>query len=299
MEEKSVGGEGGGVVLKVLMFCTRLRNSMMIVFFLSLVSFTYYIVVVAIYGPSLLHGRIQSISAFIVLLIFHALLVMLLWSYFSVVFTDPGRVPLNWRPKICKNIGDDDSYDDQRIRYCRKCNQFKPPRCHHCSSCGRCILKMDHHCIWVVNCVGALNYKYFLLFLFYTLLETALVTVSLFPYVKAFFSDEDVFVSLTTLAVSFIAFAFNLVFVLSILGFLIMHVSLVATNTTTTEAIKTSTTPKWHYNLGWRKNYEQIFGNDKRYWLIPAYSEEDLRQMTALHGLEYPIDPDLEALQQS
>ncbi|XP_073219838.1 probable protein S-acyltransferase 14 isoform X3 [Cicer arietinum] len=260
------------------------------------------------------------------------MLVMLLWSYFSVVFTDPGRVPLNWRPKICKNIGDDDSYDDQRIRYCRKCNQFKPPRCHHCSSCGRCILKMDHHCIWVVNCVGALNYKYFLLFLFYTLLETALVTVSLFPYVKAFFSDEDVFVSLTTLAVSFIAFgellrcnicnsfiavtqhkhsyliynfyyfmhaAFNLVFVLSILGFLIMHVSLVATNTTTTEAIKTSTTPKWHYNLGWRKNYEQIFGNDKRYWLIPAYSEEDLRQMTALHGLEYPIDPDLEALQQS
>ena len=134
-------------------------------------------------------------------------LVMLLWSYFSVVFTDPGSVPPNWRPTIDEERGEADPLvgtefsnvqadPNQRIRYCRKCNQLKPPRCHHCSVCefycfqkfpffvlphedksakvwcffgfipgGRCVLKMDHHCVWVVNCVGALNYKYFLLFL--------------------------------------------------------------------------------------------------------------------------------------
>ena len=138
-------------------------------------------------------------------------LVMLLWSYFAVVFTDPGIVPPNWSPAVDEERGEADPLNgvelsnmqpdpsSQRIRYCRKCSQFKPARCHHCSVCeffgmkkfpffcisilkrgiislffsglvpgGRCVLKMDHHCIWVVNCVGALNYKYFLLFLVWT-----------------------------------------------------------------------------------------------------------------------------------
>jgi hypothetical protein len=74
-------------------------------------------------------------------------LVMLLWSYFSVVFIDPGSVPPNWRPTIDEEIGEEDPLvgsefsnvqsdpSNQRIRYCRKCNQLKPPRCHHCSVC--------------------------------------------------------------------------------------------------------------------------------------------------------------------
>ncbi|KAJ1419146.1 Palmitoyltransferase, DHHC domain [Sesbania bispinosa] len=300
----------------VFKLCTRLRclGSVMILLVLTLVAFTYYTIVLAIYGPALFSGGLRSLTALPVLILFHALLVMLLWSYFAVVFTDPGRVPSNWRPKIDEEIGDVDPLveessgsplnvvvgepDHRRIRYCRKCNQFKPPRCHHCSVCGRCVLKMDHHCIWVVNCVGALNYKYFLLFLFYTFLETALVTLSLLPFFMAFFTDEEISGPPTTLAVSFIAFVLNLAFVLSILGFMIMHISFVAANTTTIEAYEIKTTPKWHYDLGWRKNYEQVFGTDKRYWFIPAYSEEDLRRMPALEGLEYPIEPDVEALQQ-
>ena len=50
------------------------------------------------------------------------------------------------------------------------------------------ILKMDHHCFWV----GALNYKYFLFFLFYTSLETSPVTSSLLPHFIAFFIEGEI-----------------------------------------------------------------------------------------------------------
>ncbi|ONK80477.1 uncharacterized protein A4U43_C01F18130 [Asparagus officinalis] len=160
---------------------------------------------------------------------------------------------------------------------------------------GRCVLKMDHHCVWVVNCVGALNYKYFLLFLFYTFLETTLVTVSLLSNFIAFFNDMEIPGTPGTLATTFLTFVLNLAFSLSVLGFMIMHISLVLGNTTTIEAYEKKTTPKWRYDLGRRKNFEQVFGTDKKYWFIPAYSEEDLRRMPVLQGLDYPSKPDLDA----
>ena len=76
------------------------------------------------------------------------------------------------------------------VRYCPRCRLIKPDRCHHCSLCNRCVLKMDHHCPWyplclsschcichyvcctlcrINNCVGFSNYKFFFLFLFYTM----------------------------------------------------------------------------------------------------------------------------------
>lgn len=41
----------------------------------------------------------------------------------------------------------------------------------------------------------------------------------------------------------------------------------------------------------------QVFGMDKRYWFIPAYSDEDLRRMPALQGLDYPSKPDFDSQQ--
>ena len=32
--------------------------------------------------------------------------------------------------------------------------------------CGFCVQKFDHHCVWINQCVGLHNYKYFLSFIF-------------------------------------------------------------------------------------------------------------------------------------
>jgi len=64
---------------------------------------------------------------------------------------------------------------DRGLLRCHKCDDnYKPNRAHHDSVTGRCIVKMDHFCPWVGNAVGALNHKFFVLFIFYTMCTTLL-----------------------------------------------------------------------------------------------------------------------------
>lgn len=288
----------------------------MILLVFAIIGLTYDAVVIIDWGPQFLQGGTRSFLAFIVLTLFHSLLILLTWSYFMVVFKDPGSVPENWRPVLDENIEEGTSISnsdpdastsssaltasdgmDRRpaVGYCHRCQNGKPPRCHHCSVCQRCVLKMDHHCVWVVNCVGARNYKFFLLFIFYTFLETILDAIVLLPRVIKFFGEAvDHSGSAGSITVTFLAFILNVAFAFSLLCFLGMHASLLSSNTTTIEVYEKKRSVRWKYDLGRKKNFQQVFGTKKALWFFPLFSKDDLDNVPSLQGFYFPVRDDVD-----
>ncbi|KAF7843887.1 putative protein S-acyltransferase 12 [Senna tora] len=309
-----------GMDINLFKLCSGLRvlGYFMILLFAAIVAVTYYAVVLVTWGPLLFHGGFSSFLAIAIISVFHILLILLIWCYFMVVFNDPGSVPENWRllseesleagvpTTLSNHVAPETSASAwppsdglerrRQTGYCSRCQNGKPPRCHHCSICQRCVLKMDHHCIWVVNCVGARNYKFFLLFLLYTFLETTLDCLALVPsFIRFFGGARDHSLSPGSFAVVFLASILNLAFALSLLCFVIMHLSLLLSNTTSVEVYEKKKGVRWRYDLGRKTNFEQVFGTKKALWLLPMFSKEDLDNVPALQGLEFPTRSDVEA----
>ncbi|KAK3511103.1 hypothetical protein QTP70_030298, partial [Hemibagrus guttatus] len=119
--------------------------------------------------------------------VFNVILLLLLACHSKAVFSDPGvitiyterrnsskarMVPLPETAIDFSDLRSQSSRVNDRAcegwTVCSRCETYRPPRAHHCRVCQRCIRRMDHHCPWINNCVGELNQKYFIQFLFYT-----------------------------------------------------------------------------------------------------------------------------------
>lgn len=208
------------------------------------------------------------------MVVFHILFIMLVWSFVQAMTTDPGQVPVFWG----FHLGDP---EQKRRRYCLMCNIFKPERCHHCSSCNRCVLNMDHHCPWINNCIGFWNRKFFLLLLIYVYLccYFVLITMSV-EFVGSIVwnvdvlngKEEDDHQKMVAGLMVIFTYLLNALICILITLFLKFHWKLATTNKTTIENLEAKNKPyKSVYDIGWDRNMEQIFGMNRWLWPFPTF----------------------------
>eukprot|EP00727_Mastigamoeba_balamuthi_P006465 m51a1_g2439 hypothetical protein (318) ;mRNA; f:854937-856445 len=159
-------------------------------------------------------------------------------------------------------------------RSCQRCGAARPVRCHHCSICNRCTLKMDHHCPWVGNCVGFWNYKYFVLFLIYTM-ALCVVTLGIsMPHFIHMFTSWDAWRPDMYNVMVAVQGLVAIVFGLAVLTLFCGHVHLIARNLTTIEHCVKVDMPSWKnpFDLGTRRNLIQVFGSNPILWWLPVQS---------------------------
>ncbi|EFN57662.1 hypothetical protein CHLNCDRAFT_142811 [Chlorella variabilis] len=278
--------------LDVFRFCRFLRHvgKIMVVFVLALVLAIYYSTMKHGIVPGM-HSSSAGIAAAATLgaALYTGLVVLVLWSYLACFLTQPGHAAAAeleaWEQLAYEQQqrrqhqweGEMGRVAVNRPRYCRKCKAWKPPRAHHDSMTGRCVLRMDHYCIWVLNCVGLLNYKFFALFLFYACLAcTASAALLIKPCMDAFGTSSP---TVGGLILTFITFVFSVAFSLALMGFVFMHGRLCARNMTTIEAYEKRPVNPWPYDHGTLQNFQEVFGRDRRYWLLPMHTPNYARSM--------------------
>ncbi|XP_025086688.1 palmitoyltransferase ZDHHC15B-like [Pomacea canaliculata] len=264
-----------------------------VIFISAIVIWSYYAYVVEM----CIFTSDQIWEKVILLLLYHPVLFMFLWSYWQTIFTKSGRVPRDFylpsglaerleseqneevQKEMLKQIVRNLPVQTRTIsgfpRYCEKCKCIKPDRCHHCSVCATCVLKMDHHCPGKVNnCVGFTNYKFFVLFLGYGLLYCFYVAVSSLKFFIQFWTGGSAR-GMERFHVLFLFFV-SVMFGISLISLFCYHLYLVCKNRSTLEAFRApvfQTGPdKDGFNLGRASNFREVFGKDKTLWFLPVFS---------------------------
>lgn len=283
-----------------LCFCRAIRW-MPVITIVTVVIWSYYAFIFE-FCIFTLELNYQSI---IFIIVYHVLVVMFFWTYIQTIRTNIGNVPCKFKVsennhERLMNCETQEAFCNMleelavglplltrtstgAMRYCEKCCNIKPDRAHHCSVCATCVLKMDHHCPWVNNCVGFTNYKYFILFLTYSMLYCLFITLCTVRYFLTYCLDQmDDRINFHVVFVFFVA----LLFVVSLISLFSYHCFLILHNRSTLEAFRAPVfkngKDKNGFNIGKCNNFKEVFGNQRNLWLFPIPSSQG-------DGVTFPV----------
>mmetsp|Transcript_56979 Transcript_56979/g.123844 ORF Transcript_56979/g.123844 Transcript_56979/m.123844 type:complete len:315 (+) Transcript_56979:145-1089(+) len=228
------------------------------------------------YAPYVLWRSHDSVVDWLAVIVFHVLLSLLIASYLQCVFTDPGTVPMEWHNAIAS-----DPNLAAHHRLCPRSALHRPLRSHYCSVTRRVVLNMDHFCPWVINTVGFYNRKYFVLFLIYTFLTCTWVVITLLPtYMRTgLMVGQTRHWSPARSMVAMMAMLLDATLLVMLLCFGGFHIHMVLYNETTIEG----SSP--HFDVGPRRNWEQVFGENPWLWFLPVWGKGP-----AGNGIHWPMN---------
>lgn len=206
------------------------------------------------------------------LVIFHKCFAMSLISYYRGVVTCPGGVPDSWQVGVATQEQISSMVKERKrsgeLRICSKERKYKPDRAHYCSIMQSNVLRMDHYCVWMSNCVGHFNYKFFLQFLAYTVISSNLACCVM---LNALYGQ--VYVPGTTVTIVGCAGLAGLL-ALVLTPFLFFHIWMLSRNMTTIEFCEKMEEGHYDspYDMGVWANLRSVLGGNVLLWFLPVHS---------------------------